>query len=90
MSIIEIIYLVEKGRIPPETLPLLQKNLSEQSALLEIVPITQAIALSVQQISRQQVPDLPDRVIAATAMYLDVPLVTRDGKISLSEVETIW
>lgn len=90
MSIIEIIYLVEKGRIPPETLPLLQKSLSEQLALLEIVPITHAIALAVQQIPRQQVPDLPDRVIAASALYLDVPLVTRDRKISLPDVETIW
>jgi PIN domain nuclease of toxin-antitoxin system len=90
ISIVEIIYLVEKGRIPPATLPLLQESLSEQPALLEIVPMTQAIALAVQQVPRQQVPDLPDRIIAATALHLGVPLITRDGKISLTAIETVW
>lgn len=27
---------------------------------------------------------------AATALYLKVPLITRDGKIRLSDVETVW
>jgi len=90
MSIIEIVYLVEKGRIPSETLPLLEKRLSEPSALLEIVPITRAVALAVQQVPRAQVPELPDRVIAATALHLGVPLISRDSNISLSDVETIW
>lgn len=27
---------------------------------------------------------------AATALYLEVPLITRDGKIRLSDVETVW
>jgi predicted nucleic acid-binding protein len=33
---------------------------------------------------------MPDRIIAATALYLGVPLVTRDGKIRAADVETIW
>lgn len=90
ISIVEIIYLAEKNRIPSATLPLLEEGLSEQPTLLEIVPITQSIALAVQQVSREQVPDLPDRIIAATALYLGVPLITRDNKILLSNVETVW
>jgi PIN domain nuclease of toxin-antitoxin system len=90
ISIVEIIYLVEKGRIPSEMLPLLQEGLLQQPALLEIIPTTYAIALAVQRVSRQQVPDLPDRIIAATALYIGVPLITRDKRISLSDVETIW
>jgi PIN domain nuclease of toxin-antitoxin system len=90
ISIVEIIYLVEKGRIPSTTLPLLEKGLSEQQTLLEILPLSQAIALAVQQVSREQVPDLPDRIIAATAMHLGVPLITRDRRIALSSVETVW
>jgi PIN domain nuclease of toxin-antitoxin system len=90
MSIIEIIYLVEKGRIPPATLPLLEKRLTEPGALLEIIPISHAVASTVQQVPRAQVPELPDRVIAATALHLGVPLISRDSKIHLSSVDTIW
>jgi len=90
MSIIEIIYLVEKGRIPSSTLPLLEKQLAEPEALLEIIPISRDIASSVQQVPRAQVPDLPDRIIAATALHLGVPLISRDSSIRLSNVETIW
>jgi len=90
MSIIEVIYLVEKGRIPLTTLPLLEASLSEQPAILEVVPITYAIALAVQRVPRNQMPELPDRVLAATVLHLGVPLVSRDSKIRLPGVETIW
>ncbi len=41
-------------------------------------------------IPRDQVPDMPDRIIAATAAHLGVPLISRDGKIRASSVTTIW
>ena len=90
ISIVEIIYLVEKDRIPSATVPLLVESLSEPPTLLEIVSFSETIAWAVQQVPREQVPDLPDRIIAATAQYLDVPLITRDRKIVLSDVETVW
>jgi PIN domain nuclease of toxin-antitoxin system len=90
ISIVEIVYLADKGRIPARTIPLLEESLERQPSLLEIVPLTQSIALAVRQVPREQVPDLPDRVIAATAVHLDVPLISRDRKIRLSDVATIW
>jgi PIN domain nuclease of toxin-antitoxin system len=37
------------------------------------------------------IPELHDRLIAATAVYLAAPLVTDDGKISESAfVRTVW
>jgi PIN domain nuclease of toxin-antitoxin system len=90
ISIVEIVYLVDKDRIPAETIPLLEEGLEQQPALLEIVPLTQSIALAVRQVPRAQVPDLPDRVIAATAPHLDVPLISRDRKIKLPDLKTIW
>ncbi|MBN1584681.1 MAG: type II toxin-antitoxin system VapC family toxin [Anaerolineae bacterium] len=90
ISIVEIIYLVEKDRIPSATIPLLAESLSEPPTLLEIVSFSETIAWAVQQVPREQVPDLPDRIIAATAQYLDVPLITRDRKIMSSGVYTIW
>jgi PIN domain nuclease of toxin-antitoxin system len=90
ISIVEIVYLVDKGRSPIETLPLLEKSVEQQPSSLEVVPLTHSIALAVQQVPREQVPDLPDRVIAATALHLGLPLISRDHKIRLSDVKTIW
>jgi predicted nucleic acid-binding protein len=33
---------------------------------------------------------MPDRIIAVTAIHLNLPLVKRDGKIRSSNVKTIW
>ena len=90
MTIIEIVYLIEMNRIPEMTLGLLKERLQQAGAPLEIIPITHDIASAVQLVPRNQVPDLPDRVIAATAVCLGVPLISRDGKIRVSDVDTIW
>jgi PIN domain nuclease of toxin-antitoxin system len=90
VSVIEIIYLIEKGRIPAPTLTLLEDSLSERFTLLEVIPVTYDIALDIRKVPRQQVPDLPDRIIAATALFLNVPLITRDRKICSSDIETVW
>ena len=75
MTIIEIVYLIEKNRIPELTLDLL-RNACSNPRPLEIVPITHDIASAVRLVSRHEVPDLPDRVIAATAVHLGVPLIS--------------
>jgi PIN domain nuclease of toxin-antitoxin system len=90
ISIVEIIYLVEKGRIPAATLPLLGERLATRPTTLSVVPLSHSIALSVEQVPREQIPDLPDRIIAATALHRGVPLITRDRRIVLSSIETIW
>ena len=54
------------------------------------ITVGQEIAEAMHRIPRHEVPDLPDRVISATALHLDVPLITRDGKIRTSSVPTIW
>jgi predicted nucleic acid-binding protein len=36
---------------------------------------------AVQKISRMTVPDMPDRIIAATAAHLNADLVTRDRRL---------
>jgi len=69
ISIVEIIYLAEKGRIPAATLPLLEERLSTRPTLLSILPLSHAIALAVEQVPRGQIPDLPDRIISATALH---------------------
>ena len=43
-----------------------------------------------RQVSRDSVPDMPDRIVAATAVYLGVPVISRDGRIRASSIQTIW
>ena len=33
---------------------------------------------------------MPDRIIAATALHLGLPLITWDRRIQLADVGTIW
>ncbi|WP_218651474.1 hypothetical protein [Nostoc sp. C057] len=49
------------------------------------------ISGATRQIDRATVPDMPDRIIAATAFCLGLPLVTRDLQIqALTNIQTIW
>lgn len=43
------------------------------------------------EIPRATVPDMPDRIIAATALHLDLPLITSDTDIrKLTNIEVVW
>jgi len=33
---------------------------------------------------------MPDRIVAATAVHFGVPVISRDGRIRASSVQTIW
>ncbi|MCA9438394.1 MAG: PIN domain-containing protein, partial [Candidatus Omnitrophica bacterium] len=63
---------------------------SDSRADIKVLPIEPAIIDSIEHIHRESVPDLPDRIIAATALHRGLPLVTRDRQLRESEVETIW
>lgn len=89
ISLIEMIYLIEKRRIDPSTLPRVINLLSLGRLLTEVV-VDRDVASALSTIPRDQIPDLPDRIIAATAVHLGVPLISRDGKIRASSVRTIW
>ena len=49
-----------------------------------------AIVQAMRSVSRAEVPDMPDRIVAATAVYFDVPIISRDRKIRISSIKTIW
>ncbi|MDX1992299.1 MAG: type II toxin-antitoxin system VapC family toxin [bacterium] len=90
ISFIEIVYLIEKGRIPAETFTrIANKLVSPKPAFVEFA-VDLSIARSLSNVSSAQIPDMPDRIIAAAALSLNVPLISRDGKIQLSTLTTIW
>lgn len=90
ISLVEIHYLIEKGRVPATVLDRITDALTDPAAALELASLTFDIAQAVARIPRATVPDMPDRIIAATALHLGVPLVSRDRKIQASSIQTIW
>jgi len=90
ITLIEIVYLAEKGRISEATLARVVKELEAEDTVLVETPLNRRIAEAMQHIDRGVIPDMPDRIIAATAMSFDVPVISRDGKIRLSSVPTVW
>lgn len=90
ICLVEAIYLAEKGRIPGVALERLLFALEEPNARFVLAPLDWIVAMAVRGIARAAVPDLPDRVIAATAAALRLPLVTKDGRIRATNLETVW
>ncbi len=89
ISLIEIVYLEEKRRIGAGATERIRQACEAENPSIEIVAVDARVAYSLREIARADVPDMPDRIIAATAISLGVPLVTRDGKIRASGVQTI-
>jgi PIN domain nuclease of toxin-antitoxin system len=89
ISIIEVVYLEEKRRISVGAVERLRQACTVENPSIEIAPVDARVAHGIHEIARADVPDMPDRIIAATALSLGVSLVTRDGKIRTSGVHTI-
>ncbi|MEH1998937.1 MAG: type II toxin-antitoxin system VapC family toxin [Nostoc sp.] len=91
ITVIEIAYLVEKGRFAEEVLTRILNALDDPNVGIVLVPLDRNISGAIRQIDRVTVPDMPDRIIAATAFSLGIPLVTRDLRIrALATIKTIW
>ena len=90
ISLVETIYLVERGRLPLEALRRLEIGLRDAASGLILQPVDEAVAQAVHRVPRGIVPEMPDRIIAATALCMGLPLVTRDARIASAGVKTIW
>lgn len=67
VTLAEIIYLVEKGRIQKSSFERITASLEDVTSALVEIPFDLSIAKAMRQIERDQVPELPDRIVAATA-----------------------
>ncbi len=90
IALVEMTYLVEKDWIPEWSFQKVLATLQNPNANLLIVPLDEAIDLGCHHISRDHVPDRPDRIIAATAHVLGVPLVSRDLRIRGCGIPVVW
>ncbi len=83
-------YLQEKGRIPSNFKKRFDNELEKGETGLVVVDLTVEVVRALSKVPREVVPELPDRIIAATALYLGLPLISRDRAIQRFDIEVIW
>ncbi len=86
VSLMEILYLSEKGRISIDLRDALDRL--NASAIYEIVDLSPAILLVAESV---EFYELHDRLILATSKYLDIPIISSDSRFpDVAGVRTIW
>jgi PIN domain nuclease of toxin-antitoxin system len=81
ISVVEVLYLVEKGRIPQAALQRLQEFLADVTGALELALLDLGVALAMQSIPRDTVPDMPDRIIKAGYCLQEPAALTEDARL---------
>ena len=76
----EVLYLFEKNRIPVDLLQI-EELMKSDNYYFE--PLGREILKVATEIT--DIPELHDRLIAATARHLDIPLITNDPVIRKSK-----
>lgn len=89
ITLVEIVYLGEKRRIPEDSAASIIEALTGDDGFT-VIPIDVSVVRALSSIPRDAVPDMPDRIIAATGRMLNIPIVTKDHLIISSSVATIW
>ena len=90
ISVVEARYLIEKGTLTESIFKELVDSLLAANTALTVASLTLDIARALKEVPKSSIPDMPDRIIAATALHFGLPLVTRDRKIQASQIESIW
>jgi PIN domain nuclease of toxin-antitoxin system len=89
ICLVELTYLVEKGRLPLAARDRLVQALDDPALPCVLAPLDRAVADALEFVNRLEVPDLPDRIVAATAVALRAPLISRDRKVRASQIATV-
>jgi PIN domain nuclease of toxin-antitoxin system len=90
ITLVEMVYLIEKGRIPAQRFSQLVVELNDPDSMFIEIPVDLRIARALSQVNVAQIPDMPDRIIAATGIAYAVPIISRDAKILHSGINTLW
>jgi predicted nucleic acid-binding protein len=89
ITLVEVVYFGERSRVPKTAYELLTAALADPDCVIEEAVIDCSVVDMLDRVSRAQVPDMPDRIIAATALRRGAPLIARDGKIQASALRTV-
>ena len=90
ITLAEIVYLIEKNRLPANVYTDLKSAIDDPDHVFKEAPLTADIVDAMRLIARADVPDMPDRIVAATAAYFRMPVISRDRRIRASNIQTVW
>ncbi len=91
IALVEIVYLCERQRVPADRIQTVLDLMQSSNSRYRIAALDLHVIHALWRMGRDWVPDMPDRIIAATALYLGLPLITRDSKLQACAVITcIW
>ncbi len=88
--LIEMVYLAEKGIIPISLLYQVFDRLDTPNGSYTAAPLNQVVArIMADRVPWLAVPELADRIVTATALALHLPLITKDKRITASNLTPI-
>lgn len=91
ICLVELIYLSERGRIDAILLTRTLALIATPNGSYALAPLDKQVLMQVPSVPRDAVPDMPDRLVTATALALDLPLLTSDHAIhAAAVVSIIW
>lgn len=88
--LVEIIYLVERARFPQVLVTQVLERVDPPRDNYALVPLDSGVIRTLQTIDRALVPEMPDRIVAASAKYLGLPLLSKDAVFSKAGLEVVW
>ncbi|MCX6028320.1 MAG: PIN domain-containing protein [Chloroflexi bacterium] len=84
ITLVEAIFLVQRQRVSASVLAQLLVLSDTPDANIYVVPLDVMVARAVSDFGPSAIPELADRIIAATARALNLPLLTTDPAIQES------
>lgn len=96
ITLVELNYLANRPSFPyPDAFPQVLSLVTNPIEPLHVLPLSLDVVQSLGRVPRDEVPDMPDRIIAATAVCYRLSLVSSDEAIHTSaglnsHVSVIW
>jgi PIN domain nuclease of toxin-antitoxin system len=88
--LIEVIFIGDRQRIPTSLVNRLFNMDEAANAAYQVVPLSKAVAVTARDFGPAVIPEMADRIIAATAKHLALPLLTSDTAILESGLVKVY
>lgn len=89
--LVELVYLTERGTIAPALVDRLLTDLSREPENYRVVPLDLEVVMHLRDIPASLVPEMPDRIIAASAKATRTRLISRDEALGRATgIEVVW
>ena len=89
--LVETIFLMQRARVDEAIIQTLLSLPESPQNSIYIYPLNKAVVFALSHFGPAAIPELADRVVAATAYYLNLPVLTADSDMQESNlIQTVW